>query len=221
MAIPTEGLFSGIDPAALTQIHTCFHMTDRSYQPGDLICSFGEGSQKIGVLLSGSASIMRVQANGSQTLIEFLSPGDVFGEVFFTGAVAPGCYSVYCTGTAHIQFFDFRHVFTPCAKACAGHSRLIENILLLISQKAAQLGQRVDILSQRTIREKLRSCFYIMSVQNSSDTFSLPFTLSALAEYLSVDRSAMTRELKKLREEGVLEIHRHTVHILSRDWLRL
>lgn len=219
MTAPTEGLFSGISPTELQNMKSCFNMTIHRYQPGDLICDFGTDTRQIGVLLSGTASIMRIQANGSQTLIEYLCAGDVFGEIFFTNAVIPGSYIVYCTQDARIQFFDFHHVFTPCAKACPCHSHLIENVLLMISQKAIQLSERVEILSQRSIREKLKSCFYIMSTKNRSNTFTLPFTVSALAEYLSVDRSAMTRELKKLREEEILDVQRRTVHILRPEWM--
>ena len=88
-----------------------------------------------------------------------------------------------------------------------------------MSQKATKLGERVEILSQRSICGKLKSYFHIMSIRSGSDTFLLPFTLSTLADYLSIDRSAMMRELKKLREEGLVDVQRRNVRVLVPEWL--
>ena len=219
VAILAKGIFSDINEINLEQMQTCFDMRLRSYQPGERILSFEEPTSDVGVLLSGTAVVMRVQENGVQTLMEYLGPGDVFGAVFFTYSVSPGSYSVYCKEAARIQFFDFRHVFTPCAKACKCHSRLIENFLLMLSRKTTVLSERLEILSRRSIRDKLKGYFHIMSVKCGSDRFELPFSLSTLAEYLCTDRSAMMRELKKLREEGIVEVNRHMVRILSLEEL--
>ena len=201
-------LFAGIAPLNLAQMKTCFHISTRKYKAGEWVCSYGNGPWKIGLLTEGEAAIVRISADGTQTLMEQLLPGDVFGEIFFLHAGNLENYSV-----------DYRHVFTPCGKACEGHSHLIENVLLLMSQKATKLGERVEILSQRSIRGKLKSYFHIMSIRSGSDTFLLPFTLSTLADYLSIDRSAMMRELKKLREEGLVDVQRRNVRVLVPEWL--
>ena len=212
-------LFAGITPLNLEQMKTCFHISTRKYKAGEWICSYGNGPWKIGLLTEGEAAIVRISADGTQTLMEQLLPGDVFGEIFFLHAGNLENYSVLAHKTCRIHFFDYRHVFTPCGKACEGHSHLIENVLLLMSQKATKLGERVEILSQRSIRSKLKSYFYIMSVRTGSNAFLLPFTLSTLADYLSVDRSAMMRELKKLREEGLVDVQRRNVQVLVPEWL--
>ena len=219
MTASIDGIFSNIIASDLEQMQTCFDMRVRSYCSGERIVSFEEQSQNVGVLLSGTAAIMRVHADGGQTLMEYLRPGDVFGAVFFQYAVSPGSYSVYCKEAARIQFFDLHHVFSPCVRACSCHSQLIENFLLMLSRKAVVLSERLEILSRRTIRDKLKSYLYIMSAKSGSNTFALPFTLSMLAEYLCVDRSAMMRELKKLKEEGIVEIKKHMVHILCQSEL--
>lgn len=212
-----NGIFSDIDEANLEQMQTCFDMRVRSYRSGERILSFEKPSSDVGVLLSGTAVIMRVQENGIQTLMEYLGPGDVFGAVFFMSAVSPESYSVYCKESARIQFFDFHHVFTPCAKACKCHSRLTENFLMMLSRKTAVLSERLEILSRRSIRDKLKGYFHIMSAKCGSDRFELPFSLSTLADYLCTDRSAMMRELKKMKEEGLVEVSRHTVRILCQE----
>ena len=219
MAVSAQHIYDGITEYDLGRMQTCFDMSVRNYRYGDKVCTFGAGSRMVGILLSGTASVMHLQPNGTQTMTEYLGPGDMFSEVFFKNAANPENYSIYCNEDARIQFFDFQHVFTPCSNSCSCHSHLIENMVLILSRKAVQLSERVEILSRRTTREKLQSCFNIMAAKNHSDTFTLPFTMSALAEYLSIDRSAMTREIRKLKEEGVLDIQKHTVHILEKDWL--
>ena len=212
-------LFAGIAPLNLAQMKTCFHISTRKYKAGEWVCSYGNGPWKIGLLTEGEAAIVRISADGTQTLMEQLLPGDVFGEIFFLHAGNLENYSVLAHKTCQIHFFDYRHVFTPCGKACEGHSHLIENVLLLMSQKATKLGERVEILSQRSIRGKLKSYFHIMSIRSGTDTFLLPFTLSTLADYLSIERSAMMRELKKLREEGLVDVQRRNVRVLVPEWL--
>ena len=115
--------------------------------------------------------------------------------------VRPGC-ETDCV----VVFLPQERLTSPCGKACACHKQLLENLLGLMSQKAFDLSERVEVLSCRTIREKLLCYFRICAGQNQSLSFTLPFSLSDLADYICSDRSAMMRELKRLREEGFLEI---------------
>ena len=101
----------------------------------------------------------------------------------------------------------------PCAKACTYHQQLIQNMLTLISEKAVDLSERVEVLSQRTIREKLICFFLQMAGRQKSESFTLPFTIVDLSDYLSIDRSAMTRELKRMKEEGLIEINRRNIRL--------
>ena len=84
------------------------------------------------------------------------------------------------------------------------YKRQVQNMLRLISDKAQALSERVDVLSRRSIREKLLCYFNQLAEKEGSRTFQLPFSLSMLADYIATDRSAMMRELKRLKEEGVL-----------------
>ena len=101
-------------------------------------------------------------------------------------------------------FIDYHHILKRCERACTHHSLLVQNMLRLISDKAQALSERVDVLSRRSIREKLLCYFNQLAEKEGSRTFQLPFSLSMLADYIATDRSAMMRELKRLKEEGVL-----------------
>ena len=102
----------------------------------------------------------------------------------------------------------------PCAKVCPHHTRLLENLFLLSAEKNRQLSVYTDILSKRSLRQKLLAYFDTLRKEAGSNTFTLPMSLSSLAEYLCVDRSAMMREIKSLREEGFLASDKRTFTLL-------
>ena len=101
------------------------------------------------------------------------------------------------------MYMDYDHIMKRCENACQHHSQLVQNLFSLVTEQMQQMGQRVEVLSRRSIREKLL-CYF--SIQAKNGTFTLPFTLSALADYIGSDRSAMMRELRKLRQEGLVQV---------------
>ncbi len=147
-------------------------------------------------------------------MLERLGPGGVFGELIAFASLPCDSVTVVCEADCVIVFLPQAQL-ASCGKSCACHRQLLENLLSLISQKAFALSERVEVLSCRSTREKLLCYFRIRAGEEKSLSFSLPFTLSALAEYLCVDRSAMMRELKKLREAGFLEVSGKQVRFLS------
>lgn len=119
---------------------------------------------------------------------------------------------VVCSKTCCVEFIDYYHLTKRCPRACSFHSTLVSNALHLLSLKAVHLSERLDILSQRTIREKLLRCFTLMAAdQQASCSFTLPFSLGTLADYLCVDRSAMMREIGKMKKEGLLQMDKRQI----------
>ncbi len=118
-----------------------------------------------------------------------------------------------CDDPCDVLFINYDGISHPCTKACAFHQQLIQNMLTMISEKAVDLSERVEVLSQRTIREKLTCFFLQMAGRQKSESFTLPFTMVDLADYLSIDRSAMTRELKRMKEDGMIEINRRNIRL--------
>ena len=111
-------------------------------------------------------------------------------------------------------YLDYDQITNRCENACLHHSILVQNLFRLLSPKTLRLSERVEVLSRRSIREKLLCYFEQLARRATSETVTLPFSLSALAEYISADRSAMMRELKKLKEEGVVQTENRRVTIL-------
>ena len=128
----------------------------------------------------------------------------MFGRDLAFGASGGDSLEVVSRTGCDVLFIDYCHLLKRCERACTHHSLLVQNMLGLLVEKAQKLSQRVDVLSRRTIREKLLCYFRQLSEKAGSNTIVLPFSLSTLADYIATDRSAMMRELKRLREEGVI-----------------
>lgn len=210
-----QHLFQGIDREDLARMMVCFHASEKIYQPGEFVCSYGTDTGQIGVVMEGAVQLLRTYADGRQTILELLEPGNLFGQSLSFTSLAPRELQVYSTGKTRILYIDYFHLIKRCSKACVFHSQLVNNALQMMAQKTVQLSERLEVLSQRTTREKLQCYFSILASQNRSQTFRLPFSYSSLADYLSVDRSAMMREIKKMKNDGLLRTYRHEITLTS------
>ena len=183
----------------------CFQATEKTFQTDDVIYDLTvPGSDAVGILERGVASVVRIDEAGVSTVLEELGPGGVFGRTLAFAGASGDSLQVVCRTPCDVLFIDYPHILKRCENACNHHSVLVQNMLRLMSDKAQALSQRVDVLSRRSIREKLLCYFRQLSERAGSNTFTLPFSLSTLADYIATDRSAMMRELKRLREEGAI-----------------
>lgn len=206
-------LFQNISESEQETMLKCFKTFIRTYEAGEIICFYSDEDKGIGIIEDGSASVIHSLANGSQTILEYLSEGDIFGQLFYFHSARENI-TVEASSKCVVRFIDYEHIIKRCEHACPHHSQLVSNILCMISDKTQSVCEHLEVLSQRSIRERLITYFAILSTKNKSNTFILPFTMSSLADYLSVDRSAMSRELGKMRQDGVVEINRKTVTLL-------
>ena len=183
----------------------CFQAVQRSFRTDDLIYDFSsKESNAVGIIERGEASVIRIDKDGVSTVLEELSVGGVFGRTLAYAGSVRDSMEVVCRTPCDVLFIDYPHIFKRCEKACTHQSLLVQNMLRLMADKAQALSLRVDVLSRRSIREKLLCYFRQLSEQEGKQTFTLPFSLSTLADYIATDRSAMMRELKRLKEEGVI-----------------
>lgn len=207
MEIGASPLFRGISEESQQAMRTCFDMREVSFRADEVIYDFGAGRNMVGVLAEGAAVIERIDQQGSRTILERLESGGVFGEMLMFENVAGDSITVIAEEPCRVWFMQDEHMTRRCEKACAHHSRLVENMFHIMTEKAAALSERVEVLSRRSIREKLLCYFGLLAGQRQKPSFQLPFSLSALADYISADRSAMMRELKKMRQEELVDVH--------------
>ena len=198
-------LFQNISYEEYRRMLTCFQAVQRSFRAEDLIYDFGSPkNDAVGIIERGTAQLIRIDEEGVSTVMEELGPGGVFGRTLAFAASGEDSLEVVCRTPCDVLFIDYSHILKRCENACTHHSILVQNMLKLMADKAQALSERIDVLSRRSIREKLMCYFRQLSEKAGAETFTLPFSLSTLADYIATDRSAMMRELKRLREEDIV-----------------
>ena len=208
-------LFKGVDPADCQRMMSCFSPEIKQYKAGSRIIDFSESSDKVGIILSGRAVMERYDINGVRTIIESLGEQGIFG-VFFTFSTSPRNHIEIVSETdCKIMFLRRSEITKRCENACSCHSMVVENLLGLMSEKAIALTERIEVLSQRTIEEKLISCLSIIEEKTpTGKTPQIPFTTTALSDYLCVNRSALQRVITKLKKDGIIDISKRKFRIL-------
>ena len=199
-------LLEGVSPQECQAMRACLGVYEQYFRPGDIVYDLGGGRNMLGVLTDGAAVIERVDGKGERTILEHLEPGGVFGEMMMFRSAVDNSVVVRCAAPCCVSFLRSEAVLRRCEHACECHSRLVENLFRLVTDKANSLSERVEVLSRSSIREKLLRYFELQAAKNAGGTFFLPFSLSALADYISTDRSAMMRELKKMRQEMLVTV---------------
>ena len=208
-------LLEGVSPQEYQTMHACLGVYEQSFRPDDVIYDFGDGRGLLGIVSQGSAVVERIDREGGRAILEHLGPGGVFGEMMMFKAAGDDSVVVRGVKPCRVSFLRAEAVMRRCEHACACHSRMVENLFRLVTEKAMSLSERVEVLSRRSIREKLLRYFQLQAAKGHGPSFQLPFSLSALADYISADRSAMMRELKKMREEDLLSVHGRDVTLYA------
>ncbi len=196
-------IFDNIEENDWQQMLECFGAKRKKFAAGSNISARINADKTLGVLLAGEADLVRYDYDGYRNIMEHLTVGDIFGAPV-TAAAGDEELSVTCDRKCEVLFMDYDDVIKRCPKACAHHSTLVNNLLRIMTEKVQNLRTHIEVLSQRSLRTKLLTYFRKLAKKENAPSFTLPFTLADLADYLFVDRSAMLREMKKLRDEGLL-----------------
>lgn len=193
-------IFHSISQEDIKAMLHCFGAKRKTYACGDTIVMYANEFDQIGVLLYGEAELVRYEEDGARTILERYDPDHIFGKLNIIPAETA---SIVCSKDCEVITFSYYHLIDRCPNVCAHHSTLVENVLRLMTKRAQNLSSRIDILSQRTLRGKLTAYFETTAKTKNSRTFTLPFSINDLADYLCVNRSAMMREMKKMKEENL------------------
>ena len=211
--ISKNALFQNVSAESIEKMIPCFAMKKRSFSEKDIIPTSEGTKEYVCLLLEGAVSVSRISIDGSLDLLEYLEDSGVFGDAF-AFANREDEFITVCEKDCSVLYIEKSHITKRCSNACQHHTQVVENMLQLMSNKVVHLTEKVDILSHRSIRGKLMSYFRIQSTKQNNLTFELPFSLLKLANYLCIDRSAMMRELKKMKEEEMIELDGRMVTLL-------
>ena len=185
-------------------LSSCERVQLKKFEKNEIITTYIINRNQVCIVLEGSADLMRYDFNGNQMVVEKFNKFDVFGEIFYQINTNNELF-VLAKEKSKILIFNYDIFEKKCKKNCKMHEDLLVGLPNLVLTKVSDLNLRIELLSKKTIRDKLISYFKILSEKNFSKTFTLPFSLTDLADYLSIDRSAMMRELKSLKEEGFIK----------------
>jgi len=191
----------------------CSKVAKRRFTKGETITTYLEKRNQMCILLYGEADLIRYDFNGNKTIIGQFSNNDIFGEAFYPANTNNELF-VLAKKDCEVLFFNYKDILTKCKSNCKFHEELSSKLQLLIMKRIINLNTRVELLTKKNIRDKLLSYFDLLSTKKLSKSITLPLSLTDLADYLSVDRSAMMRELSHLKDEGFIEKSGHKIKLL-------
>lgn len=207
-------LFDHIAPDERTAMLGCIGYHIENFKRGEVVHFEAENIRHIGILLSGTVDMVKEDIWGSRTLLLRVRKNEMFGETFACGEDNSSLVTFSVSEDAKILFLPFDRVMHSCTMACRFHHQLIENMVHIIAKKNRDLMRKVEVVSRRTIREKLLAYLSLQAQEQGNRYIEIPFGRLELAEYLCVDRSALTRELAKMKDEGLIDYDKNCFRIL-------
>ncbi len=208
-------LFLGVAEDEIDTMLSCLDARLREYRKGEYVLRGGEHLHHITVLVSGELHIQRDDYWGNRSIVNRIAVGEMFGEAYIAPESGALLNDVVAVEDSSVIFFDIRRIITICSSACRFHSMVVQNLFFAISEKNRSLVQKLGHISKRTTRDKLISYLSEEAKKQNSACFSIPFNRQQLADFLSVDRSAMSNELCKMRDEGLLEFEKNRFKLLA------
>ena len=218
MELPVENLrsplFAGVDTGDFALMLGCIGYHVKEYKKGQIIAFEEETINHVGVVLEGAVDMLKEDVWGNRTMLVRTYPQDIFGETFACGEDTLSVVTFAAAQDCRVLFLSFSRVMHTCTHACQFHQRLIENMVRLIARKNRELMRKVEVVSKKTLREKILAYLSIQAQSQGSRRFEIPLGRVEWAEYLNADRSALTRELAKMQEEGIIDYKKNFFEIL-------
>lgn len=212
--LQSSKLFKGLSKTEIEAALKCLDIKHKGYEKNDIILLAGSTTADLGVVLSGNVQIVKEDIDGNRSILTELKQSDVFAEVFALARVEKVPVTVMAQSDCNVLFIDCRKIMFTCCSSCNHHKRLIENMLELIVQKNLMLNNKIEILSKKSIRERILTYLLQLKIKSGKNRFSIPFSREQLADYLCVNRSALSRELGDMRNEGIISFNKNDFEII-------
>ena len=198
-------LFAGLNNQDLIAILACLDARVHGVAKNSAVFSEGEQAVYVGIVLSGNVQIVKEDYYGNRSIVAVAEPGELFGETFACAGVDALPVSVVAVQDSQVMLIDCHRITRSCSNACSFHNQLVLNLLQVVASKNLAFNQKLEILSKRTTRDKLMAYLTGQAKLRGSSSFSIPYDRQALADYLGVERSAMSAEISKLRKDGIID----------------
>lgn len=207
-------LFKGVQTEDLMAMLECIGYHIGVFRKGEIIAFEAENVKHIGIVISGTVDMIKEDLWGNKTMLVRMCKDELFGETFACGEDNLSVVTFIVSEDARILFMPFDRVMHNCTMACVFHHRLIENMVHIIANKNRDLMKKVEVISKKTLREKILAYLSIQAQVQGSRYFEIPLGRVELAEYLCADRSALTRELAKMKVDGLIDYDKNCFRIL-------
>lgn len=208
-------MFYDVSESEIESMLSCLNARLRYYKKGEYILCQGDDIEDIFVLVNGRAHIQTEDYWGNRSILRNIKAGDMFGEAYVSPRDNTILNDVVAIEDSVVILFDVKRILTTCSAACKFHSLIIMNMFCAISEKNRNLVQKLGHMSKRTTREKLISYLSEESKKQNTSEISIPYNRQQLADFLSVDRSAMSNELCKMRDEGLIRFKKEKFVLLK------
>lgn len=205
-------LFENVQNSEVLELLKCIGIKTKVFRKNAFILKAGSKIDYLAVILGGNAIMSKTDSFGKQTIIEELKMNDIFGHNIVCCGLDKSPIDVVAQNECEVLFLPFEKVVTPCEKLCPYHLQLIKNVMKMISKRNSLLNDKIDIIGQKTTRDKIMAL--LETYHNGQKVFSIPYSREEMAKFLCVDRSAMSRELCRMRDEGILKFSKNHFEIL-------
>ena len=207
-------LFSGIGEDEIASMLTCLQARLLTFKKGEYIFREGEYIDHIMILVEGKLLIQQDDYWGNRNIVHVIHTGEMFGESYAAPESGALLNDVVAETDSSIIVFDIKRMLTVCSSACRFHTKVVQNLFFSISEKNRNLVQKIGHMSKRSTRAKLLSYLSNEAKKHNNSQFTIPFTRQQLADFLCVDRSAMSNELSKMRDDGLVEFEKNHFTLL-------
>ena len=213
-------LFKNINEKDLGHLLKCLDTYTKSYKSGEYVFFAGNEVNYIGVILSGSAEIIKENLAGSVHIMAFLDPSHIFAEGIVCTRERISPVTIRVKEDATILFIPYGRITKSCGNSCDFHNQLVQNMMMILGEKNFSLNTKIELLTLKGMREKIASFLLNESRIHKSLTFQITPNRNEMAEYLNVSRTSMCRELARLKEEKIIDYYQKSFKILDADALR-
>ena len=207
-------LFIGVSEDGFDSLVECLGCIVREYKRDEIVFHAGDIVRDIGIILSGKLHIVKDDVWGNSNIIAEASDGEMFAEAVVCGGLGALPVTVVAIVDTRVCFIDFHRIVSTCSSACVHHNLLIRNMIGVFARKNIMLTVKMEHITKRTTREKLLSYLSEQSESQKSRSFTIPFDRQELADFLSVERSALSAEMSKLKADGMINYKKNQFELL-------
>lgn len=207
-------LFYGLKTDEINSLTSCVNAKVKKYKKNEVLINEGDLIEAIGIVIDGTVQISKTDIEGNRLVISSVQKDDMFAETYALSQRHESPVSVIAIEDSIVMWLNVNRLLITCSSACAFHTKLIRNIIEILADKNIYLNRKLDLISKKTLRDKILHFLYSHSGHQKNKHFTIPYNRLAMADYLGVDRSALSRELSKMKDDGLIDYYMNTFILL-------